>query len=69
MSHTCPVCDYIFENAFEDVCPNCSFSFNETLICPYKISQKCVFQNQECDIEGLNFEDCKIYLKEAGISI
>ena len=66
--HICPQCNYEFENEYENICPKCSFSFDETLSCPYKISEKCVFTEADCLIKGLNFEDCKIYLKEAGIN-
>lgn len=65
--HQCPNCGYEIEPDLE-CCPQCAFNFNFMLNCPYKLSGKCVHNHQDCFIEGLNYEDCTIYLHKAGIS-
>ena len=67
--HECPQCGFNIEDSSIEICPKCSFDFNATLSCPYKISNKCVHRNSKCDIYGLNYEDCSIYLHKSGIAL
>ena len=62
----CPQCNNEFEDNLEK-CPRCGYNYNTFLNCPYKISGNCVHLQEECDIQGLNFEDCTIYLHKSGI--
>jgi len=61
----CPQCGKDFE---EDIC-ECGFDLNETLTCPYKLSGNCIHTEKECDVYGLDFEDCQLYLDKAGIKL
>ena len=64
--HMCPECGFEIEDPAQEIC-KCGFDFGTTLDCPYKISGNCVSLKTKCNINGLDFEDCKIYLKDAGI--
>ena len=66
--HECPECAFIMEDSSVEICPNCGFDFNATISCPYKISNRCIHNQNVCAIYGLNYEDCKIYLHKSGIS-
>lgn len=59
----CPRCGKEIEL---EVC-ECGFNFNETLSCPYLISNACVHTQKQCNVYGLGFEDCSLYLHKAGI--
>ena len=59
----CPKCGKEIE---EEIC-ECGFDINETLSCPFKISLRCIHNNEKCEINGLNYEDCTLYLEKAGI--
>ena len=59
----CPKCGKEIE---EEIC-ECGFDINETLSCPFKISLRCIHNNEKCKINGLNYEDCVLYLEKAGI--
>ena len=61
----CPKCG---KEVKLEVC-ECGFNFNDLLTCPYKISNKCIHNQNKCEIYGLNFEDCKMYLHKSGIII
>ena len=63
--YNCPQCGNEIND--EEICNKCGFNINETLSCPYKISGNCVHNQTECKINGLNYEDCEIYLHKAGI--
>lgn len=63
----CPNCGFIIEQEEMECCPKCSFNFNYLLQCPYKISNKCVHTSKDCYLEGLNYENCFIYLHKVGI--
>lgn len=65
--HTCPNCGFEIEDETIENCPNCAFNFNNLLSCPYKLSAHCVHTQKECYAEGLNYENCYIYLHKAGI--
>lgn len=60
---TCPQCGKEIDS---DTC-ECGFDIATTLGCPYKISGNCVHTNETCEIVGLNYEDCNIYLHKSGI--
>lgn len=62
--YECPNCGKLIE---EDKC-ECGFNVNETLSCPYRISNKCIHESKECDVYGLDYELCDIYLHKTGIS-
>lgn len=64
--NVCPNCGKELND--EDKCSVCGFDFNYILNCPYKISGKCIHNQKDCYIEGLNFELCEIYLKKSGIN-
>ena len=66
--HTCPNCGKDIQKLDLYVCPNCQFDFNDTVSCPYKISNKCVHNNKNCTLIGFNYEECKLYLHCSGIS-
>lgn len=66
--HDCPNCGFTINDMNKEICPNCNFDFNDTISCAYKISNKCVHTNKECNIRGLDFELCKIYLHNSGIT-
>ena len=61
--YNCPQCGKEIET---EVC-ECGFDINTTLSCPFKISLRCVHSQEKCEIFGLDFEDCEIYLAKAGI--
>lgn len=61
--YPCPNCGKEIDT---DIC-DCGFNINETITCAYKISGNCVHTNKECNIEGLNYELCEIYLHKSGI--
>lgn len=63
----CPNCGFKMADDI-DICPKCAFDFNSVLACPYKISLRCIYNNTKCYVEGLNFEDCGVYLTQCGIS-
>lgn len=63
--HECPQCSTLMEEDVER-CPKCGFNFNYLLEYPYKVG-KCIHNDKECYIEGLNYELCDIYLHKAGI--
>lgn len=65
--HQCPQCGFNIKDSSIEVCEQCGFDFNTTLSCPYKISNRCIHLQKVCDIKGLNFEDCKLYLTKSGI--
>ena len=67
MTHFCPSCGFNIEDSSIEICPNCYFDFNTTLSCPYKISNRCIHLQKVCEIAGLAYEDCKIYLHKSGI--
>ena len=62
----CPYCGKELDDTIER-CPYCGFNYNATLGCPYRISERCLHNNRECYIEGLNYESCSIYLHKTGI--
>jgi len=66
--HECPQCGFDITQIGEDKCPECGFNFNYLLSCPYKISGKCIHNQKDCYIEGLNYENCTIYLHKSAIS-
>ena len=61
--YNCPQCGKEIDT---DTC-ECGFDINETLSCPYIISGNCIHTNKECNVRGLDYEDCHIYLHKAGI--
>lgn len=61
--YNCPQCGKELEG---EIC-KCGFDINETLSCPFKISLRCIHTSEKCEIEGLDYEDCEIYLSKAGI--
>lgn len=65
--HTCPQCGFDIQDSNMEVCANCKFDFNDTLSCPYKISNRCVHTHKECKVYGLAYEDCQMYLHKSGI--
>lgn len=67
MSHFCPQCNFEIEDSGCEICPQCNFDFNDTISCPYKISRRCVHISRECNVYGLGYEECKIYLNKSGI--
>ena len=67
MSHMCPNCGTDIEDSFQEICPNCKFNFGETLSCGYNINGNCVHTQRPCEMSGLDFEDCKLYLVNTGI--
>ena len=69
MSHMCPNCGYEFglNEEFETVCKKCGFDFNTTIACSSKYQGKCLNTGEVCEVYGLDFEDCPIYLKKTGI--
>ena len=67
--HTCPNCNFDIDDSSIEVCPQCNFDFNTTLSCPYRISNKCIHINKVCEVYGLNYEACNIYLKQSGIKM
>ena len=62
----CPNCGNIMKDT-QEVCENCNFNFNDTLSCPYKVSNRCIFTSDKCNISGLGYEECSIYLHKAGL--
>lgn len=66
--HECPQCGFNIEDSSIEICPNCQFDFNTTISCPYKISKRCIHSQKPCQIYGLNYEDCKLYLHKSGIN-
>ena len=62
---TCPNCGKELSDITEKC--ECGFNFNGTLDCPYKISLRCCHSGDKCEVSGLDFEDCNVYLKKAGI--
>lgn len=69
MSHMCPNCGYEFglNEEFETVCKECGFDFNSTIACADRYKGKCLNTNESCDIYGLNFEECPIWLHKVGL--
>lgn len=63
--YECPNCGSMLETV--ETCPNCKYNIACTFSCPFKVSGNCVHEHIECNIEGLDYEVCKIYLKQAGI--
>lgn len=63
----CPNCGNIMRDT-EEVCIKCNFNFNDTLSCPYKVSGRCIFTQETCNIKGLGYEECSIYLHKAGLA-
>lgn len=63
--YTCPQCGKDLET---DTC-ECGFDINETLGCPYKISGNCIHTHIECNINGLGYEECGVYLHKSGIEV
>ncbi len=61
----CPQCGKELED--KEICDNCGFNFNYMLNCPHKLSGKCIHNQKDCYIEGLNYEDCGIFLHSTGI--
>ena len=61
--YMCPQCGKEIDT---EVC-ECGVDINETLGCAYKISGNCVHTNKECNVRGLDYEECEIYLHKAGI--
>ena len=61
--YNCPNCG---KEISTETC-DCGFDINETLSCPYKVSLRCVHTSEKCEINGLNFEDCPLYLQKSGI--
>ena len=55
--YMCPQCGKEIDT---EVC-ECGFDINETLGCAYKISGNCVHTNKECNVRGLDYEECEIY--------
>ena len=66
--HDCPNCGNTIKDSSIEICPNCNFDFNDTISCPYKISNRCIHLNKPCTIKGLDYEVCKIYLNKSGIA-
>lgn len=66
--HSCPKCGNLFENEESTLC-ECGFDFNNTITCPYKISNKCVHTNIECKVIGLDYEDCEIFNNKSGMNM
>lgn len=62
----CPNCGFSLEEDFE-ICPSCQFNFNDTISCPFKISLRCIHKSEKCEVSGLDYEICEIYLKKVGI--
>lgn len=65
--HECPQCGFNIEDINIEICPECGFDFNDTISCPYRISNRCIYSRKTCDIYGLDYEDCKLYLTKSGI--
>ena len=65
--HECPECGFSIQDSSLEICPECGFDFNDTISCPYKISNRCIHYQKPCPIHGLDYEDCKIYLHKSGI--
>ena len=61
----CPQCGKELDD--REICDVCGFNFNYTLSCPHKLSGKCVHNQKDCFIEGLNLEDCQLFLHSTGI--
>ena len=66
--HQCPQCGFEITDVNIEICPQCEFDFNDTLSCPYKISNRCVHNGVPCAIKGLDYELCKMYLHKSGIT-
>ena len=66
--HECPNCGFQIEDSGLEICPNCNFNFSSTLSCPYKISKRCVHSHNVCNVIGLDYESCKVYLHKSGIA-
>lgn len=64
----CPNCGMIME-IDQEVCNMCGFDFNDTLQCPYRISNRCIFSQLECKKIGLQYENCQTYLTKSGIVV
>lgn len=63
--YDCPKCGKEIDT---DTC-ECGFNVNETLSCPYLISGNCIHTNKECDVYGLDYELCSVYLHKSGIQV
>lgn len=61
----CPNCGNDMNE--DEICNNCGFNFNDTLTCPCKVSLRCIHTEEKCEVVGLDFEDCSIYLTKNGI--
>lgn len=59
----CPNCGNMIEDSKIQKCPNCTYDFAQLISCPYIDDDRfCLLKEKPCHIEGLDFEDCEIYI-------
>ena len=67
MSMMCPQCGFEIVEFNLELCPKCGFDFNSYIDCPHKISNRCVHSGLKCDVAGLNYEICKVFMHKCGL--
>lgn len=61
----CPNCGNIITDSDVYTCPNCTYDFGQLISCVYlDDDKKCFLTGEPCNIKGLDYENCEIYINK-----
>ena len=66
----CPNCGNKITNPEIYICPNCTYDFGQLISCNYlNESKNCFLTGEPCNIKGLNYENCQIFINKFHLGI